>query len=68
MVDQDWVVKGETALLARDIGVRGTIDIDVYRNAATDVAERDLRQAASTDIRDWFRFELGSIHQAGHAR
>jgi len=31
LVDQGWIVKGATALLARDIGVRGTIDIDVYR-------------------------------------
>jgi hypothetical protein len=29
--NEGWVVKGATALLARDIGVRGTIDVDVYR-------------------------------------
>lgn len=59
LVDQGWVVKGATALLARDIGVRGTIDIDVYRAAAREVAEADLREAARRDIGDWFRFELG---------
>ena len=29
LVDEGWIVKGATALLARDIGVRATIDIDV---------------------------------------
>lgn len=59
LVDEGWVIKGATALLARDIGVRGTIDIDVYRAAAREVAEADLREAAGRDIGDWFRFELG---------
>jgi len=58
-VDDRWIVKGATALLARDIGVRGTIDVDVYREAAHGLAEADLRAAAATDIGDWFRFELG---------
>ena len=59
LTDQDWIVKGATALLARDIGVRGSLDIDVYRNIAREEAEIDLRNAAGTDIGDWFRFELG---------
>lgn len=58
-VNQGWVVKGATALLARDIGVRATVDIDVYRDAAQAVAEAELRQAAAMDIGDWFRFEIG---------
>jgi len=33
LADADWIVKGATALLARDLGVRGTVDIDVYRHA-----------------------------------
>src|SRR6266498_2192212 len=45
--DEGWVVKGATALLAREIGVRGTRDIDVYREQASEVAESDLREAAS---------------------
>ncbi|MGI8824560.1 MAG: hypothetical protein ACR2JC_02740 [Chloroflexota bacterium] len=61
LVDEGWVVKGATALLARDIGVRGTIDVDVYREASHEVAEVDLRAAAATDIGDWFRFELGAV-------
>lgn len=61
--DEDWIVKGATALLARDIGVRGTIDIDVYREAAQDIAEADLRAAATLDIGDWFRFEIGPSRQ-----
>ena len=59
LVDDGWIVKGATALLARDIGVRGTLDIDLYRNAARAVAEEELRRAAATDIGDWFRFEVG---------
>jgi hypothetical protein len=59
LVDQGWIVKGATALLARDVGVRATIDIDVYRDTASQVAERELREAASRDIGDWFRFEVG---------
>ena len=65
MVDQGWVVKGATALLAREIGVRGTKDIDVYRDAALEVAEADLRQAVEADIGDWFRFELGPAQPMG---
>ena len=34
LVDEGWIIKGATALLARDIGVRGTIDIDLYREVA----------------------------------
>jgi nucleotidyltransferase AbiEii toxin of type IV toxin-antitoxin system len=59
LANNGWVVKGAAALLARDIGVRATIDIDVYRDIATEVAERDLREAAAQDIGDWFRFEIG---------
>lgn len=59
LVDDGWVVKGATALLARRIGVRGTIDVDIYRERARELAEAELRQAASRDIGDWFTFELG---------
>jgi hypothetical protein len=31
LVDDGWGVKGAIALLARDIGVRASKDIDVYR-------------------------------------
>ena len=55
LVDDSWVVKGATALLARDLGMRGSLDVDVYREAV----ESDLRTAASIDIGDWFRFEVG---------
>ena len=67
LVDEGWVVKGATALLARDIGVRATIDIDVYRAAARDVAEADLRAAAAKDIGDWFAFELGAARSVADA-
>ena len=58
LVDEGWIVKGATALLARDIGVRGTIDIDLYRQVAREIAEADLRRAAALEIGDWFRFEI----------
>ena len=59
LVDDAWVVKGATALLARGIGVRATIDVEIYRARARQEAEADLRVAAARDIGDWFRFELG---------
>jgi hypothetical protein len=67
LVDQGWIVKGATALLARDIGVRGTIDIDVYRATAAEIAEQELRDAAAKDIGDWFRFEVGRAQMVGGA-
>jgi hypothetical protein len=59
-VNDSWVVKGATALLAREIGVRGTLDVDVYRDAAQETVEMDVRSAADLDLGDWFRFELGA--------
>ena len=59
LLDDGWVVKGATALLARGIGVRGTIDVDIYRGRAREEAEAELREAVSRDIGDWFTFELG---------
>jgi hypothetical protein len=70
LADEGWVLKGATALLARDLGVRATIDVDLYRNAVTAIAERELRDAATTDIGDWFRFEVGasrSVHNVPDA-
>ncbi len=64
-VDDSWIVKGAAALLARDLGARATIDIDVYRVRARRTAEGELREAASRDIGDWFRFEIGSSRAAG---
>lgn len=64
-VDDGWIVKGAAALLARDIGVRASIDIDVYRAKALEIAEVELREAADRDIGDWFRFDLGPSQLAG---
>jgi hypothetical protein len=58
--DRDWVVKGATALMARDLGTRGTLDIALYREIALTAAEADLRRAATADIGDWFRFDVGA--------
>jgi hypothetical protein len=61
-LDGDWVVKGATALMARNLGTRGTLDIDVYREMSLAVAEADLRHAAAAaDIGDCFRFEVCSV-------
>ena len=64
-VDDGWIVKGAAALLAREIGVRASIDIDVYRAKALEIAETELREAAVRDIADWFRFEVGPSQPAG---
>jgi len=59
LVDPEWIIKRAAALLARDLGVRATIDIDVYRDLAREAAQSELRAAASADLGDWFRFEIG---------
>jgi hypothetical protein len=63
--DSGWIVKGAIALLARDLGVRATNDIDGFRHASREVAEALLREAAAQDIGDWFRFEVGPGNPAG---
>lgn len=60
LVDDRWIVKGAAALLARQLGARSTIDIDLYRAQEQRTAETDLRAAATRDLGDWFRFELGA--------
>lgn len=60
-----WIVKGATALLARDLGVRATNDIDVFLRVALETAQAQLREAATRDIGDWFRFEIGASGPAG---
>lgn len=68
LVDNNWIVKGATALLARDIAVRATIDVDVYRQASSrEIAEAELRGAAARDIGDWFTFEIGARHALSDA-
>ncbi|WP_305787807.1 nucleotidyl transferase AbiEii/AbiGii toxin family protein [Symbioplanes lichenis] len=57
--DDRWVIKGATALLARRVSVRHTVDIDVYRTGAINDVEQQLREAAGLDIGDWMRFEVG---------
>lgn len=59
LIDDGWIVKGATALLAREIGVRGSLDVDLYREVAREIAEEELRRAAAADVGDWFRFEIG---------
>lgn len=67
-IDDQWVIKGATALLARRVSVRHTIDLDVYRAGAIGDVERLLRHAVALDIGDWMTFEVGpavQIHAAG---
>lgn len=63
--DSGWIVKGAIALLARNLGVRATNDIDVFRRTTREIAEMELRHAANQDIGDWFRFEIGPGSNAG---
>jgi hypothetical protein len=63
--EEGWVLKGAAALLARRIGVRATIDIDLYRAVARDGSENELRTAGRIDIGDWFTFEVGPGRPAG---
>lgn len=60
LLDGAWILKGATALLARHIAVRHTVDVDVYRAARRQQAERDLRAALAIDVGDWFTFEAGA--------
>jgi hypothetical protein len=60
LTDDQWIVKGATALLARDLSVRASLDIDLFRCEQRDIAEAELRGAAGRDIGDRFRFELGA--------
>jgi Nucleotidyl transferase AbiEii toxin, Type IV TA system len=60
-IDGGWVIKGATALLARRVAVRHTIDIDVYRAGTITQMERELRLAAALDIGDWVRFDVGPV-------
>lgn len=65
--DRGWILKGATALLARGLGVRATVDIDVFRDAAREIAESELRRAAARDTGDWFRFEVGPARAVADA-
>jgi hypothetical protein len=58
-VDGGWIVKGATALLARGIAVRHTVDVDIFRAAGLKRAEQDLRAAIALDLGDWFEFQAG---------
>jgi hypothetical protein len=46
--DDGWIVRGATALPARDLGMRATIDIDVYQ--APPWAQFHVRLLASRDV------------------
>lgn len=65
LFNRGWVVKGAAALMARELGTRGTLDIDLYREISLAAAVADLRHAAAADIGDWFRFEVGAATPVG---
>lgn len=62
-----WVLKGAAAMLARLPQARHSKDIDLYSQTGDLAhAERALREAATLDLGDYFRFELGPaerLHQ-----
>jgi hypothetical protein len=58
-VDPGWIVKGATALLARRVAVRHTLDIDLFHAGAIGNVEQLARAAAAVDLGDWVHFELG---------
>jgi hypothetical protein len=59
-IDDGWVIKGATALLARRMSARHTLDIDIYRPGRINDVEQRMRDAAALDIADWMRFEIGA--------
>ena len=57
----EWVLKGGTGLLARIPAARSTKDIDLFISGYTlDEALASLRELASVDLGDHFRFEYAS--------
>ena len=59
-----WVLKGAVALHYRmDIRLRSTKDLDLGRWDDANASHRDLTQACSTDLGDYFRFTLAEIDQ-----
>ena len=67
-----WVLKGAGALLARLHTARHSVDIDLYRRRGDlTAAEEALRQAARSDLGDYFTFDVGvarTLQQAGAVR
>lgn len=62
-LDDCWVVKA-VALLVRDIGVRGSLDVDVYRAKAADAAEADLRRRSPSTWATGFASMLGPTRRS----
>ena len=60
VIDNSWILKGAVALLARQVSVRHSADIDLYRNAERTMVERELRAGAELDLGDWFRFDIAA--------
>lgn len=67
LLDDAWILKGATAMLARRIAVRHTIDIDIYRAAQRNQVDRDVRAALDIDAGDWFRFQAGAARPIADA-
>ena len=58
-IDEGWILKGATALLARNLGVRAT-----YQTSTSTAISPPMRPNASCampaalDLKDWFSFEI----------
>lgn len=65
-----WVLTGATALLARLHGAaRHTVDVDLYRpGARLEEAEAALREAAATNLGDFFRLVLAPGRKVAEGR
>jgi Nucleotidyl transferase AbiEii toxin, Type IV TA system len=67
---EGWILKGATALLARLHGsARHTIDVDLFHpDARLEEADAALREAAATDLGDFFRFLLAPGRRVAEGR
>jgi hypothetical protein len=57
------VLKGAAALLAREVSLRATRDVDLYRRAGLMETEIAMREGLALDLGDWFTFDAGRSRQ-----
>jgi len=59
----EWVIKGGSAMWARNSGARATQDIDTYLSSPFSTLEEDieaLKESAQINLDDWLEFEFAS--------
>ena len=68
-IDDGWVLKGGTAMLARVRDARHSLDIDLWNERGDlDAAEASLRVAAARDLGDHLRSELTTTDATASGR